>query len=143
MKKKIFVTYIINALISGFYILKGTGTIISVKSNSSKLKFLQKITSLEFSNEYISKIIDFLDKTIDKAQSVINAVNLYVYGYPSLFVGLFALVLSSMGVFLLTKKQTKTTVGYYITMVFSFLFLILLTLIYAVIAVIISRVKKL
>ncbi|MDE7364678.1 MAG: hypothetical protein K2N27_07330, partial [Ruminococcus sp.] len=77
------------------------------------------------------------------AQSVLNIVNLYVYGLPSLFVGLFALALSSMGVFLLAQKQTKATVGYYITMVFSFLFLILLTLTYAVIAVIISRLKKL
>ncbi|MDE6521087.1 MAG: hypothetical protein K2K91_11650, partial [Ruminococcus sp.] len=136
------VTYIINALISGFYILKGAGTIISVKSNDGKLKFLQKITSLDFLNEEFPEIMNFLDKAVSTAQSVLNIVNLYVYGLPSLFVGLFALALSSMGVFLLTKKQTQTTVGYYITMVFSFLFLILLTLIYAVIAVIISRLKR-
>lgn len=142
MKKKIFVTYIINALISGFYILKGIGTIISFKSNGGKLKFLQKITSLDFLNDEFPEIMDFLDKAVSTAQSVLNIVNLYVYGLPSLFVGLFALALSSMGVFLLTKKQTSTTVGYYITMVFSFLLLILLTLIYAVIAVIISRLKR-
>lgn len=142
MKKKIFVTYIINAVISGFYILKGIFTIISVKSNSSKLKFLQEITSLEIFNVNFPKIIAFLDKAIDKAQNIINMINLYVYGYPSLFTGIFALMLSSIGVFFLTKKRTETTVGYYVTIVYSYVLLGLLTLVYIIIAGIISDIKK-
>ena len=142
MKKKIFIPYIINALISGFYILKGTSTIISVKSNRNKFGALQKITSFEFLNEKFTKIINFLENAIDKAQAVINAINLYVYGYPSLFVGFIAFALSSIGVFLLTKKQTKTTVGYYVTIVYSYVLLGLLTLVYIIIAGIISDIKS-
>ncbi len=142
MKKKIFLTYIINAVISAFYILKGTGTIISAKLNSNKFGTLQKITSFEFFNTNFTKIVQFLEKVLDTAQNVINTINLYVYGYPSLFVGLFALVMSSIGVFLLTKKQTKTTVGYYVTVIYSYVLLGLLTLVYFIISGIIADIKK-
>lgn len=142
MRKKIFIPYIINAVISVFYILKGTGTIISVKSNRNKFGALQKITSFEFFNENFTKIINFLENVIDKAQTVINAINLYVYGYPSLFVGLIAFTLSSIGVIFLTKKQTKTTVGYYVAMVYSYVLLGILTLVYIIIAGIILHIKK-
>ncbi len=142
MKKRIFLTYIINAVISGFYILKGTLTIISAKLHSSKSGILQKITSSEFFNADFTKIVQFLEKALDTAQNVINTVNLYVYGYPSLFVGLFALMLSSIGVFFLTRKQTETTVGYYITVVYSFVMLGLLTIIYMLISGVVAGLKK-
>lgn len=142
MKKKIFLTYIINAVISALYILKGTGTIISAKLHSNKSGTLQKITSSEFFNADFTKIVQFLEKALDTAQNVINAVNLYVYGYPSLFVGLFALMLSSIGVFFLTRKQTETTIGYYVTVVYSFVLLGLLTIVYMLISGAIAGLKK-
>lgn len=140
MKKKIFVTYIINAVISGFYILRGTVKIISAK-NKSKSGILQEITAHEFFDNF-REIINYVDKFLDIAQNVINAINLYVYGYPSLFTGLFALMLSSIGVFFLTHKQTKTTVGYYVTVVYSFVLLGLLTIIYLLISDAIAKLKK-
>lgn len=140
MKRKIFITYITNAIISGFYILRGTGKIISAK-NKSKLEVLQKITAHEFFDNF-REIINYINKALDIAQNVMNAINLYVYGYPSLFVGLIAFTLSSIGVIFLTKKQTKTTVGYYVVMVYSYVLLGLLTLVYIIIAGMISYIKK-
>lgn len=140
MRKKIFLTYTINAVISVFYILRGTGKIISAK-NGSKSEFLQEITAHEFFDNF-REIINYINKVLDIAQNVLNAVNLYVYGYPSLFTGIFALMLSSIGVFFLTKKQTKTTVGYYVTVVYSFVLLGLLTIIYMLISGAIAKLKK-
>lgn len=140
MRKKIFLTYIINAVISVFYILRGTEKIISAK-NRSKSEFLQEITAHEFFDNF-REIINYINKVLDIAQNVLNAVNLYVYGYPSLFTGVFALILSSIGVFLLTKKQTETTVGYYVTVVYSFVLLGLLTIIYMLISGAIAKLKK-
>lgn len=144
MKKKIFLTYIINSVISGFYILKGLFTIISVNIRKNKINSSvpDKIESFEFFNGDFSKIINFIEKTADTVQYVINTVNLYVYGYPPLFTGIIALALSSIGVFCLTKKRTKMTAGYYITIIFSFVLLGLLTLVYLIISGIIAHIKK-
>lgn len=142
MRRKIFVTYIINAVISGFYILKGTFTIISAKLHSNNSGIFRRIVSSEFFNADFTKIVQFLEKAFDTVQNAINMINLYVYGYPSLFVGLLALMLSSIGVFFLTGKQTKTTAGYYVTIVYSFLLLGLLTIVYMLIAGIIANLKK-
>lgn len=140
MRKKIFLTYIINAVISVFYILRGTEKIISAK-NRSKSEFLQEITAHEFFDNF-REIINYINKVLDIAQNVLNAVNLYVYGYPSLFTGVFALILSSIGVFFLTKKQTETTVGYYVTVVYSFVLLILLTIVYFIISHAVSNIRR-
>lgn len=142
MKKKIFRTYIINAMISGFYILKGIFTIISAKSGDNKSGFLYRVLSSDFFKADFTEAIRFLEKVLDITQNVMNTINLYVYGYPSLFTGTFALMLSSIGIFLLTKKQTKKTVGYYLTTIFSFILLGLLTLIYFIISRTIANIKK-
>lgn len=140
MRKKIFLTYTINAVISVFYILRGTEKIISAK-NRSKSEFLQEITAHEFFDNF-REIINYINKVLDIAQNVLNAVNLYVYGYPSLFTGVFALILSSIGVFFLTKKQTETTVGYYVTVVYSFVLLVLLTIVYFIISHVVSNIRR-
>lgn len=142
MKKKIFLTYTVNAVISGFYILKGAFTVISAKMHSNKSGIFQKVTSFEFFNADFTKAVQFLEKALDTAQNVVSTINLYVYGYPSLFTGILALLLSSIGVFLLTKKQTETTVGYYVTIIYSFALLALLTIIYMLISGAIAKLKK-
>ena len=137
MKKKIFLTYIINVVISVSYIMKGLSKII--KSNKHVSEKLQKITSTEISSDF-GEIINFIVNFLDKVQNVVNSVKLYVYGYPPLFVGIIALALSSIGTFLLTKKLTETSVGYYVTVVYSYLLLGLLIIIYFIIHISISRI---
>lgn len=131
MKKTLFRIYIINAVISGFFIIKGLWNIISVNIRSSHSDTLQKIASLElFSNFH--EWINLIDDISVKVQSVMNIVSLYIYGYPSLLTGITALALSSMGTLFLTQKRTKATVGYYTTIILSYFILALLTLVYII-----------
>lgn len=140
MKKKILLTYIINAIISGFYIIKGLFTIIlvNIRRNSHSESLLEKIPNKMF-NFNLTGILEFADKLSGTVMNIMDTLQLCVYGYTPLFTGIFALAFSSIGVFLLTKKQTSTTVGYYVTVIFSYTLLALLTIVYIIISKILHK----
>lgn len=135
MKKKILLIYIINAIISGFYIIKGLFTVIlvNIRKNSHSESLLEKFPT-EMFNFNLTGILEFADKLSRTVMNIMNTLQLYVYGYTPLFIGILALAFSSIGVFLLTKKQTATTVGYYVTVIYSYMLLVLLTIMYILIS---------
>ncbi|MCM1133397.1 MAG: hypothetical protein NC340_07995 [Ruminococcus flavefaciens] len=132
MRSKIFITYSINAVISVLYVLSGIGNIITatMRKNTSA-EIFGRIKSMEMFSDYSEAVI-LAEDISDSVLAVLNAVKLYVYGYPSLIIGLIALALSSIGVFLLTEKQTRKSAGYYFTISYSFIFLGFLTFIYLI-----------
>ncbi|MDE5854782.1 MAG: hypothetical protein K2H19_06940, partial [Ruminococcus sp.] len=93
-----------------------------------------KIKEQRESAEGVEGLVYLFEDILHIFKSIANDIIRFVFGYIPLFVGIIALALSSIGVLYFMKGKTQKTIGYHITMIFSYSLLSILTIIYLFIA---------
>lgn len=131
MNKKVLREYIINAIISGIYSVWGSCVLLST---TIKKYFLDiKGEKLETS-ENTDNLMHCFKSIVHILKSITNDIIRCIFGYVPLSVGIIALTLSSIAVLCFMKNKIQKTVGYHITMIFSYSILGVFTVIYLFIA---------
>ena len=132
MNKKVLRKYIINAVISGIYSVIGSWNLFSTGIKKHILNI--KIKEQHESAEGVEGLVYLFEDILHIFKSIANDIIRFVFGYIPLFVGIIAIALSSIGVLYFMKGKTQKTIGYHITMIFSYSLLSILTIIYLFIA---------
>lgn len=136
MDKKILKEYIVNAVISGIYILIGIW--ITMTSAHRQNLIDSRIDELESASETMNQLPYLIEKTLNFLENIINQFLMYVFGWLPLLAGITAIALSSIAAFYFMKDKAQKTTGYHITMIFSYSILGVITAVYLIIATIFS-----
>ncbi len=131
MNKKVLREYIINAVISGIYSVWGSCVLLST---TIKKYFLDVNGEKLDNSENTDDLIHCFKSIVHIFKSITNDIIRCIFGYVPLFVGIIALSLSSIAVLCFMKNKIQKTVGYHITMIFSYSILGIFTIIYLFIA---------
>ncbi len=134
MNNKVLKEYIVNAVISGIYIIIGIWSTITSVNRQNYIN--GRIDELESNSETTNQLPYLMEKCLNFIMNIINQFIMYVFGWLPLSAGIIAVVLSSIAVFYFMRGKTHKTTGYHITMVFSYSILGIVTTVYLIIAVI-------
>ncbi|MCM1133398.1 MAG: hypothetical protein NC340_08000 [Ruminococcus flavefaciens] len=127
MKNKILREYIINAVVSGIYIIAGLWCTITSANRQAYIN--GRISELESNAETMNQLPYLMEKFLNFIMDIINQFLLYIFGILPLSAGIIAVILASVAFCIMKDKPQKTT-GYHIAMVFSYSILGVVTALY-------------